>query len=285
MLWMPSLAVLIATPLIVILLYACSALCCAADLDYLSNVMRDDGGNNQHLDIYNYFDAVTKEKPKLTMNIECYHMEQRTTGSGKNRRTRQVKVVTWRGSREIQFLTWYDQSQKPEGLGRFPVIKMLSKKTPIRYADAHTEQHVAEQRRNFQAENRHRDRNMSFKEVYRLDTFKKNILFKRNGVTVCCMQRKWYVCCTLLCCNWAYRYWFERASTRVTINVSKVISIEGAFNPATNDLSANERALIKSQHAKYQCSIKCCTWLLVTAVMVAAVLLARFFVFQREYDL
>ena len=67
------------------------------------------------------------------MRIECYHMETRTSGSGKNRRTRRVRVVTWRGSREIQYATWYDQSQRPAGLDQFPVIKMLCKKTPITF--------------------------------------------------------------------------------------------------------------------------------------------------------
>ena len=56
--WMPAHAVLVATPLIVILLYAGLAFCCTKDLDYLSNVMRDDGGDEKHLDIYGYFEAV-----------------------------------------------------------------------------------------------------------------------------------------------------------------------------------------------------------------------------------
>ena len=227
----------------------------------------------------------TKEKPKLSMRIECYHMETRTSGSGKNRRTRRVKVVTWRGSREIQYATWYDQSQRPAGLDQFPVIKMLCKKTPITFADAHTEQHIAGQRRQFQNENRHRDRSMSFSEVYTLDTFKPNVLFKRSGVAAKCMQRRWYVCWTFLCCNWAYRYWFERASTRTTINISKVISIEGAFNPANNDLPAHEKASIKAQHANGEGSVKCFSWLAVVAIMVAASLLTRFFVFQNDPSL
>lgn len=216
------------------------------------------------------------------MRIECYHMETRTSGSGKNRRTRRVRVVTWRGSREIQYATWYDQSQRPEGLEQFPVIKMLCKKTPVTFADPNTERHVSEQRRQFQAENRHRDVSMSFFETYTLDTFKPNVLFKRSGVAAKCMQRKWYVCWTFLCCNWAYRYWFERASTRTTINISKVISIEGAFNPANNDLPTQEKDAIKAQHAKGQSCVKCCSWLAVVAIMVTASLLARFFAFQND---
>ena len=280
--WMPAIIVLTVMPLVVILLYAGPALLCVNDLAYLSNVMRDDGGDEKHLDIYSYFEAVTKEKPTLTMIIECYHMETRTSGTGKNRKSRRVRVVTWRGSREIQYQTWYDQSQRPEGLAQFPVVKMLCNKSPITFADTHTEEHVTEQRRRFQAENRHRDHRMSFREVYRLETFKPNVLFKRNGSATNCMQQRWYVFFTLLCCNWAYRYWFERASTRTTINISKVISIEGSFNPADNDLPADEKAFIKSLDAKNATRVRCFSWLMVVGVMVPAVLLVRFFVFQYD---
>ena len=111
--WMPSLALLIATPLIVILLYAFHAFCFAKDLVYLGNVMRDAGGDAKHLDIYSYFEAVTKERPKLSMSIECYHMETRTSGSGKNRRSRRVRVVTWRGRREIALRRGMTRAKDP----------------------------------------------------------------------------------------------------------------------------------------------------------------------------
>ena len=161
---------------------------------------------------------------------------------------------------------------------------MLSVKAPITFADARTEQNVSEQRRQFQNENRHRDRQMSFHEVYTLDTFKPNVLFKRSGVRAKCMQRKWYVLSTILCCNWAYRYWFERASMRTTIRISKVISTEGMVNANVNDLPAEQKAAIKAQHARGQASVPCCSWLLVVAIMVGASLLARFLAFHSDFD-
>ena len=158
--WLPNLAVLIGAPLIVSLVYAIYAFCKVDDLDYLGNVMHNNSTDENHVDIYSYFDAVAKEKPTLIMHIVCYHNETRTTGSGNDRRTQNVTVVTWRGSREIQYLSWYDQSQRPEDLERYPFIKLLSKKAPIAFANAATEQHVSEQRQRFQDENRHCDRSL-----------------------------------------------------------------------------------------------------------------------------
>ncbi len=263
---------------ILITWYANHSFNSASDMNYLANIMRDvpdNGGGNGggRPTAYGYFDRLCAEKPTLTMHVECFHHERRTSGSGKNRRTRRVKVVTYRGSRAIQFGSWYDQSDKPTGLEAFSVIKMSIKKVPITFADQQTATSVQQQKERFQNENRHRDVGMSFSEVYELSAYKGHVLFV-HGSRSGCLQQRFYVLCTYLCLNWAFRYWMECAAVRTTVNISKVISIGHGFNPTYVDLPAQEKAALKAQGVNkrtksWACIVVGSLWIL-TAVLCNA---------------
>ena len=200
-------------------------MCYADDINYLTNIMTNVGDPNKS-NADEYFDMVTREKASLVMHVDCYHYETRTTGSGKNRSTKRVKVTTHRGVRNMKFNNWHDQTDSPTGLERFGVVKVLSIKDPITFADQYTSTEVNKQREQFKMENRHRDVHMSYNEVQDIKTFKKNILFVRDdrkagGCSL--LSQRSYQTCTLCCCNWLYRYWFEFTAVRTTVHVSKVI--------------------------------------------------------------
>jgi hypothetical protein len=228
----PFLALMIACPLLV-LFYICHGMCCANDINYLSNIMTNVGDPNKS-NADEYFEMVTREKASLVMHVDCYHYERRTTGSGKNRRTRRVKVTTYRGARNVNFNDWSDQTDSPKGLEAFSVVKVLSIKDPITFADQYTSEEVNKQREQFKAENRNRDRYMAYSEIQDIKTFKKNVLFVRNDYAsgnCSILSQRTYQICTMCCCNWLYRYWFEWTAVRTTVHVSKVIKcIPGNMN-------------------------------------------------------
>ena len=147
----PFLALMIACPLL-LLFYVCHGMCYADDINYLTNIMTNVGDPNKS-NADEYFDMVTREAASLVMHVDCYHYETRTTGSGKNRSTKRVKVTTHRGVRNMNFNNWHDQTDSPTGLERFGVVKVLSIKDPITFADQYTSTEVNKQREQFKMEN------------------------------------------------------------------------------------------------------------------------------------
>ena len=222
---------------ILIMFYFWTSLASSQDLDYLSNIMRDVGDPNKS-SVMEYFEKLKLERCCLSMNIECYHHEQRTTGSGKNRSTHTVKVVTARGHRNIHFDDWWDQTDTPTELERFEVVKVLCKLDPVSFADEASKINVEGQRARFKQEYRNRDRHMSYNETQILNTFKRNILFikdeNRGGKNCDMLTQRMYYIMTALCLNWIYRYWFECAAVRTTVHVSKVIQV------ATNSMAGQK---------------------------------------------
>jgi hypothetical protein len=62
-------------------------------------------------DTYQKADAAIAAPPEIRFHIECYHYERRTSTDSKGRKkTRRVKVVTYRGSKLMRINTWVDQS-------------------------------------------------------------------------------------------------------------------------------------------------------------------------------
>lgn len=269
---------------LVVILYMFHAVYKASDLNYLSNQLRNSAEVSDPAQVYDvmaYFNALALEKPKLTMTVECYHNERRTTGAGKNRRTRNVKVVTHRATRMIQFGSWYDQTDRPTGLENWSVVKLCVKKAPIAFADQQTRDHVMAQKQQFQMENRHRDTFMTFKEQYNLSSFKPRLMFVR-GNRAGCLQQRWYILCHYLCLGWAYRYWMERASVRATVNISKAISCHAGFNPPTFDLPAVAQEEIK--HRGYIGRTKRAVWYLAVLLAITTSVLVGELVFLNSAD-
>ena len=225
--YIPMLTLMICFPFL-IMFYFWTSLASSQDLDYLSNIMRDVGDPNKS-SAMEYFEKLKSEKCCLLMNIECYHHEQRTTGSGKNRSTKTVKVVTARGQKKIHFDKWWDETDTPTELERFEVVKVLCKLEPVSFADEASKINVEGQRARFKQEYQNRDRHMSYKETQIVNTFKRNILFikdeNRGGKNCDMLTQRMYYIMTALCLNWIYRYWFECAAVRTTVHVSKVIQV------------------------------------------------------------
>ena len=228
--------------LFLILWYVGHALYNASDLDYLANILRDTGEQGSH-DVLEYFDELAKEKPEMVMTIKCYHWEK----GGKGNRVR-IQVFTHVQTRQIQFGSWYDQSDRPLGLSDFSVVKLSVEKVPIMFADQETQDSVNAQRQAFQNEHQNCDEFCDFSEEYRLVTHKGHVMFvhgNRRGW----LQTRFYLWSIYLCVNWPFRVWMECTAVRATVKMSKVISCGQAFNPTSvAELSINGRIFARGSN-------------------------------------
>ena len=225
--------------LFLILWYVGHALYNASDLDYLANILRDTGEQGSH-DVLEYFDELAKEKPEMVMTIKCYHWE--------NVRGDRREVLTHVQTRQIQFGSWYDQSDRPLGLSDFSVVKLSVEKVPIMFADQETQDSVNAQRQAFQNEHQNCDEFCDFSEEYRLVTHKGHVMFvhgNRRGW----LQTRFYLWSIYLCVNWPFRVWMECTAVRATVKMSKVISCGQAFNPTSvAELSINGRIFARGSN-------------------------------------
>ena len=60
--------------------------------------------------LQSYIDKVKKAKMNVSADVQCYHFERKTTGSGKNRKTRTVKKVTHRATENFVYEGCLDKS-------------------------------------------------------------------------------------------------------------------------------------------------------------------------------
>jgi len=185
---------------------------------YLTN-QQDDPGTEKIL-------AKAKASaPRINMHVECYHYETRTTGSGKNRRTRQVKVVTHRASQPIQYGAWRDVSTRVEGLATHGIVRVEMQKG-ITYHDQLTFQWFEAQRHMFRASNDF-DVYQNYWEDININGYKPHILCVPAGVEKPkTMSLGFYVLSTFLCANWFFRYFaVERATTKTTVHIRKSVCV------------------------------------------------------------
>ena len=62
-------------------------------------------------DVYKKADSAIATAPEIKFHVECYHYETRTVKGPKGKKKKKrVKVVTWRGSKNMRIANWVDQS-------------------------------------------------------------------------------------------------------------------------------------------------------------------------------
>lgn len=162
---MPGLAAFLF--LLVYAIYLSEAFCCSSTFQYLRKV-------NSTESVIEYMKRMYGTEPRLIMSMECYHYETRVvyhTDSNGNSytTTRQVVVVTWTGSIDVDIVSWKDDSVplRDEEVRKYQVTKVKLSKTFA--ADEGYERQKFE----FIAANRFRDGTLN--------------------LTVCC--RKVHFCC------------------------------------------------------------------------------------------
>jgi hypothetical protein len=62
--------------------------------------------------------------PAFRYIVQNYHTESRTTGTGKNRRTRTVRVNTRRCEMPFNYETWFDESDPISSIGILQMMKL-----------------------------------------------------------------------------------------------------------------------------------------------------------------
>lgn len=62
--------------------------------------------------------------PAIRLVVQNYHYEKRTSGSGKNRKTRRVRVNTVRAEMPFEYQTWCDESDPVSSIGYLQSMRL-----------------------------------------------------------------------------------------------------------------------------------------------------------------
>jgi hypothetical protein len=176
---------------------------------------------------------------RVVFSVTCYHYEWRTTGSGKNRRTKREKIVTFTGEQDFAYYSWKDIS------GPFLVdsstamvdesIIFVKLKLACDYLphDQYTTTDLNIQRNNYFSSNRHRDQYMDTATNVVLPGMKEFNLVKVSDKEVpCFFGIWWFVFFTFIIpvaqiykyyinsvCSFQYFVIKKEISTRVNLNL------------------------------------------------------------------
>jgi len=207
-----------------------------------------------------YIDDLRGTKMRVFASVECYHTESRTTGSGKNRKTKTVTIVTFRGSREFEYESCKDRSPSSVAGGKFSVIRVDSSASHI-YGT--TETHTAAQalKDALVAENRHRDRKIRSSLHHTLDgIISRQLLFfsdPANNSANDYMTTKHYWMATALGGSFLYQVWFMSRVGQVTLKFEKKLNLRQAEMTTAAPFTANAMPIA---HVNYGPIIEVQAW-------------------------
>lgn len=223
-----------------IFIYFCINICCTCK----SKIVMYLGNQNNASGTENMLATMQSNAPTLMMHVRCYHYETRTSGSGKNRRSRRVRVETHAASQAIVYNTWRDVSTSVTGLANHGMVRVSVKKT-FTYNDEQTFMHFEEQRLTFRRENDF-DVYQDYSEELLIGGYREAILCIPTGVTKpACMATHFYFLTSIFCANWFFRRFVETATKKTTIHIRKQLSIGNM----EQSLAAGENFNQEVQHA------------------------------------
>eukprot|EP00753_Platysulcus_tardus_P019588 PLAT7295.3.p1 GENE.PLAT7295.3~~PLAT7295.3.p1 ORF type:complete len:356 (+),score=88.66 PLAT7295.3:38-1069(+) len=187
--------------------------CCSKYATLLRNA-------EESVSVHEYVDGLKKNPCQLTLHASAYHKERRTTGSGKNRRTRTVTVTTWRDSQTFAATEVIDFSQDVNSHGRNQVRLTLA--ASYDFADEYTRQVFDLQCRNMQAIAATKDRYTRFSVSLDIPGFKSALLgFVDPSKRPTKLSFGWYYLACVFLLAVPYRMWMEGLSSADSISINK----------------------------------------------------------------
>lgn len=135
--------------------------------------------------------------------------------SGKNRRTRTVKVVTRTTERTYEPYYWEDISSPFPDLGRTALTRLTFSKV-YTFADAESAQHFEAEKANFISANNHYDKSFYVNENFNVSGYEDNVLAcedataRPSWLSVSC-----FALSTCFCCGVPFRMLFAAMSHEI----------------------------------------------------------------------
>lgn len=191
---------------------------CAPTMRYLAHASNESGGI-----MMDKVGALRSATPVLSWYIECWHNETRTTGSGKNRRSHTVRVVTHRANHNYNFKWWCDVSDDSYlSWTNLLLIKMTMTKSYV-FADLDTRLHHGDRKAAFINANKF-DAHQSFTETLNINGFhSKSLLQAFPGAKPKGLTWGYYILASLFFMSVPYRWWFSAISQNRSMNIVKQI--------------------------------------------------------------
>ena len=175
-------------------------------------------------------------------------------------------------SRTLEFHEQYDLTEVPLNLIKNKRVQMVcALDCPITFADDYTKNNVEKQKQRFiddvstrhvqMSDHEHANTPLKYWESQKIfskydgstimdDKENKNIFYVRDAIDHCCLNTTCYHIATLCCCNWLYRFLFEKGSAHTSVHVAKGIKITpGQPNYGTGAPTREQKAAIASKKA------------------------------------
>jgi len=183
--------------------------------------------------IYPEIDRLIKLPPKITMHIECYHIETHQSHykyRGRTRtRTVRVKVVTHTAQKEYKYSSWRDISgafildTSEAAIDEDVAFVKLNLKYNISFANDGTTADFAEERAKFKQENK-KDAYQNYHEGFILEGFPEGFLVQVTDSPPLCFGIVFYWIWTAIGLNLLYTYYLDCHWHEQYYPVMKVVS-------------------------------------------------------------
>uniref|UniRef100_A0A7S1CBG8 Uncharacterized protein n=1 Tax=Bicosoecida sp. CB-2014 TaxID=1486930 RepID=A0A7S1CBG8_9STRA len=172
-----------------------------------------------------YIQTMKVARPRIMMHVESFHHETRSSGSGKNRKTRRVKVVTASASEPFEYSNVDDLSGELRGLDQY-TLTMVKYSKARTWADPFTEWAFNAQFGALQAMYRGRDREFRAWETVELQGFHGEVLVSGTAADdEGCVRRDMQLLASALLLAWPFALYVEWKSARTKFSFVKRIQV------------------------------------------------------------
>jgi hypothetical protein len=129
-----------------------------------------------------YISKVRKNKMKVSASVACYHYERKTTGTGKHRKTRTVKVTSYRETRDWLYEGCVDYSSNGVDSEGFLVVRVESR-VEQEFGDAASSEKFESLCAKIISDNKHRDQHINLTKHFDLEGIEEKQLLRKEPKT------------------------------------------------------------------------------------------------------
>lgn len=178
--------------------------------------------------VYNLCQKLKNTKAVMRMHIECYHYRTVRTGSGKNRKTRRKKVVTFRTNKKLKYKSWIDVSEFPNFNQIRRNLIHVFVEMEFEYADEETKRKMEKKKKSFLDKHKNKDTYHTFwieSKIGDVSSRKEtDWTFAKNGKVPAIFNPAVFFISLATCLGAPYRFIFDMAFKSVKFRIKKKIS-------------------------------------------------------------